>query len=119
MSIRDSIQFDMQSRMQEVLSACRNQRELALNEIGFQVRSHVLTLVPVKTGTLARSFWHVTDDDSVTIGTNVKYGKYVEFNDRTTHSKTGYTNGKPHFLRDSVQNHLSEYKAIAERRLKT
>ena len=111
---RNELQFDLQSHMQEVLSACRNQRELALNEIGFQVRSHVLTLVPIDTGTLARSFTHVTDDDSVTIGTNVKYGVYVEFNDNAKH-----LNGKAHFLRDSVQNHLGEYKMIAERRLKT
>lgn len=112
--IRNGISFELQSHMQEVLSACRNQRELALNEIGFQVRSHVLTLVPIDTGNLARNFTHRTDDDSVTIGTNVTYGKFVEFNDNAKH-----TNGQAHFLRDSVQNHLGEYKMIAERRLKT
>ena len=114
MSIRNGIQFELQSHMQEVLSACRNQKELALNEIGFQVRSHINTLVPIDTGTLARSFTHFTDDNSVTIGTNITYGKYVEFDDNARH-----TNGKAHFVRDSVFNHLSEYKAIAERRLKT
>lgn len=110
---RGEIQFEFQSHAQEVLSALHNQRELALNEIGFQVISHVLTTVPIDTGTLARSFTHYTDDNSVTIGTDVEYAIYVETDDRVHH-----VNGKAHFFRDAIQNHMDEYKMIAERRLK-
>ena len=54
-------------------------------------------------------------DESVYIGTNVEYGKYVEFGHKSPKGKQ--VPAQP-FLRPAVQDHLDEYKRIAEKYLK-
>ena len=50
---------------------------------------------------------------AVFIGTNVEYAPSVEFNDNAKHIV-----GKAHFLRDSVANHINEYKNIMANELR-
>lgn len=54
-------------------------------------------------------------DESVYIGTNVEYAKYVEFGHQ---SPAGKQVSPQPFLRPAVQDHLDEYKRIAEQELK-
>lgn len=54
-------------------------------------------------------------DECVYIGTNVEYAKYVEFGHKSPSGKQ--VPAQP-FLRPAVQNHLDEYKRIAESELR-
>lgn len=87
----------------------------ALEAIGLTAERHAKADCPVDTGRLRNSITHMVDDgeQSVYIGTNVEYGKYVELRDSTHH-----ISGKAHFLRDAAANHGSEYRRIAEAQLK-
>ena len=87
----------------------------ALEAIGLTAERHAKTDCPVDTGRLRNSITHMVDEgeQSVYIGTNVEYGKYVELRDSTHH-----ISGKAHFLRDAAANHGSEYRRIAEAQLK-
>lgn len=49
-------------------------------------------------------------DASVTVGTNVEYGKYIELGARNM--------GARPFLRNAMANYIDEYKEILERHLK-
>lgn len=51
-------------------------------------------------------------DHTVYIGTNVEYAPAQEYTDMN------HRVGQAHFLRDSLQNHISEYKQILEAGLK-
>lgn len=87
----------------------------ALEAIGLTAERHAKADCPVDTGRLRNSISHMVDEgeQSVYIGTNVEYGKYVELRDSTHH-----ISGKAHFLRDAAANHGSEYRRIAEAQLK-
>ena len=87
----------------------------ALEAIGLTAERHAKAECPVDTGRLRNSITHMVDEgeQSVYIGTNVEYGKYVELRDSTHH-----ISGKAHFLRDAAANHGSEYRRIAEAQLK-
>lgn len=87
----------------------------ALEVIGLTAERHAKADCPVDTGRLRNSITHMVDEgeQSVYIGTNVEYGKYVELRDSTHH-----ISGKAHFLRDAAANHGSEYRRIAEAQLK-
>lgn len=98
---------------QEVLYALEGAQYRALDAVGFAAESNVKILTPVDTGRLKGSIGHYVDDDAVVIGTNVEYGKYVEFNDKAFHD-----DGQAHYLRDGINKHIKEYKAIFESELK-
>ena len=87
----------------------------ALEAIGLTAERHAKADCPVDTGRLRNSISHMVNEgeQSVYIGTNVEYGKYVELRDSTHH-----ISGKAHFLRDAAANHGSEYRRIAEAQLK-
>lgn len=95
-----------------IMSALYGAKYVALDTVGFAAESNVKILTPVKTSRLKGSIGHYVDDNAVVIGTNVEYGKYVEFNDRARHS-----NGQAHFLRDGIANHVSEYQQILKQAL--
>lgn len=92
----------------------------------------------VDTGNLRNSITHTIKGKDGYIGTNVKYGKYIEFG-TGVHAETGgrqtpwtypmetqqgvvfvHTNGaKPRpFLRPAVTEHVEEYKAIITDQMK-
>lgn len=61
-----------------------------------------------RTGNLRNSLTHATEENLVRIGTNVDYGKYVEF---------GTSKGmkaRP-YLRQTITNHIEEYKEIVKK----
>ena len=97
---------------------------VALEALGLTAEGYAKANTPVGTpestgikgymgGTLRNSISHATQEDTAYIGTNVKYAKYVEFNDSASH-----ITGRAHFLRDSVSKHDSEYKQMIESILK-
>ncbi len=97
----------------KILTAFEEQIKLALDSIGETAEGYAKDDCPVDTGNLRNSINYAVKGNAVYIGTNVVYGKYVEFNDRARH-----INGKAHFLRDAATTHGKEYKAIAEAALR-
>lgn len=95
------------SHMDEVLKEVDDRIELALDTVGITAVSDVQILTPVDTGRLRASISHQTSGKGLYIGTNVEYGKYVEYGDKATHK-----NGQAHFLRDGLQNNISKYESI-------
>lgn len=55
------------------------------------------------------------DEKAVYVGTNVEYAQYVEFNEKARHRQP--TAGA-HFIRDSLKDHLDQYKKILANELK-
>lgn len=80
-----------------------------LEEMGLAAEGYAKVGCPVGTGRLRNSITHVTDPDSgkAYIGTNVEYGRYVEFREDVSHEK-----GHAHFLRDAAAGHTAEYVQI-------
>lgn len=91
----------------EVLDELNANIEVALDAVGVTATSDVQVLVPVDTGRLRDSITHRVDGNSVSIGTNVEYGKYVELGDNKTHK-----NGQAHFLRDGIENNIDKYRQM-------
>ena len=80
--------------------------EKALTMIGIQAMNYATLKCPVDTGRLAGSITSRVEGDTVTIGTNVEYGKYVEFG-------TSRMGAQP-FIGPAATGHGAEYKAIAQ-----
>ena len=100
--------FKFTDNSQAVLSALDGQKYLALDKVGKEVLFYADIYVPKDTGRLANSLEHYVDDDAVVIGTNVKYGKYVELREDLTHKPPT----RAHFLRDSITEHLDELHSV-------
>lgn len=83
---------------------------LALSKVGFRAEDHVKALAPVDTGRLRGSITHLVDDRSVTIGTNVEYGKYQELG-------TSKMEAQP-FLEPGISNNMEQFKEIIRNELK-
>lgn len=111
----------------KVKKELRDKVQLALKLIGEAAEGHAKADCPVDTGRLRNSITYATttghgggdstpqgtpEEDSVYIGSNVEYAKYVEF------LSMAHKTGKAHFLRDAATTHNSEYKQIAETILK-
>lgn len=95
----------------KVIKALQQQLRAALDEIGQQAVKNAKSTVPVKTGNLKNSLDYSVSDDKLKIGTDVDYGKYVELGSIHNHTAT-------HFLLNSMQNHVGEYKQTIENHLK-
>lgn len=100
-------------------------------------KSNITAEGRVDTGRLRSSITHTSKDDTVYIGTNVEYAVYNEVGTgiyldpelgtgRQTPWRYVDQNGvghvtrgmKPiHFLKNAIQDHVSEYKELAEREL--
>ena len=91
------------------LSALNQALSRGLEEMGLVAEGYAKAGCPVDTGRLRNSITHVTDPDSgkAYIGTNVEYGRYVEFREDVSHK-----NGHAHFLRDAAVGHTAEYAQI-------
>ena len=96
------------SKVPEALSNMNDKRGIALEVIGGRAESYAKQLCPVDTGRLRNSITHaqLTEDTEV-IGTNVEYAPYVELG-------TSRQRAQP-YLRPAAENHVSEYRAIVDR----
>lgn len=129
-----TVEFDFESRADEVKEELAAKKEKALYMIGLQAEGYAKTYCPVDTGRLRNSISFATstravsgggpnepspkaspddytprgapDEDEVVIGTNVEYAVYVEL---------GSLGRSPvHFLERAASGHADEYKAIIE-----
>lgn len=82
----------------------------ALEAIGLQAEGYAKMLAPVDTGRLRNSLTHTVEGDAAYIGTNVEYAPYVEYGTRRTKAQP--------FLKPAVQDHIDEYRAIAENEMR-
>ena len=110
---------------QELIDACKR----ALEICGGKAETYAKLNCPVRTGNLRNSITHEVADDgkSVTVGTAVSYGMFVELGHIQEvgryvpaigrRLKNEFVKPRP-FLRPAVENHLSEYKSIIESELK-
>lgn len=128
----------------EVLTEAMKAKRAALEAVGLKAEGYAkreLTEFPaVDTGRLRNSITHAIgkgdDDDSVYIGTNVEYGKWIE-NGTGIYASDGQgrkdpwvyqddegnyhlTNGvRPvHFLKKAATEHSDEYREIVEKKFK-
>lgn len=107
--------IDFHSNVDEILNMKDDGIERALEAIGLQAEAYAkLNLYPghgLDTGRLRNSITHVQEnEDTEIIGTNVEYAPYVEMGTRRTQPKP--------YLKPAVQDHIAEYKRIAEEYLK-
>lgn len=81
-----------------------------LKSLGVTAQKYARDLCPVDTSTLKNSISHrvAKDESAVYIGTNVKYGVYVEFGDYN------HKVGQKHFLRSAITYHEDHYKEMIE-----
>ena len=64
-----------QEMMQKVLKAIN----IGIQKATFDIERHALRLVPVDTGRLKGSIYAKTGKNSITIGSDTEYDKFVEF----------------------------------------
>lgn len=107
-SMEVKIQTDNTDKIKQI---ARENLQTALALIGQAAETNAIyeitVLGAVDTGNLRRSIEHGDDGkDTAYVGTNVEYGKYVEY---------GTSKMKPRpFLKQAVQNHQAEYKSLLE-----
>ena len=106
------IDVTVTSHRQEAIDLKNEAVARALEKMGLVAERYAKEYAPVDTGRLRNSITHATapEEGAVYIGTNVEYGIYQEFG-------TVNQAGTP-FLRPALDNHLGEYKSIAESELK-
>ena len=127
----------------EVIDAKNAAVVRALEQIGILAEKYAKALCPVGTsestgiqgyrgGTLRDSITHQTDENSVTVGSNVVYAPFVELGTGPNfvpppewetfapYSKKGgghrYVHPRP-YLRPAIEDHLGEFKEIIESEL--
>ena len=96
---------------EEIKKKARENLMTALELIAQQAEANavyeITALGAVDTGNLRRNIEHGVDgEDTAYVGTNVEYGKYVEYG-------TSKMPARP-FLKQAVENHKAEYKKLLE-----
>ena len=100
----------------EVLAEFHRKKQMALEMIGLQAEGYVQFLAPYDTGRLRNSITHrLLGDDAVAVGTNVEYAVYQEMGT----SRMLAANGGIGYLRPGVQNHMDEYRSIADQAMRS
>lgn len=90
-----------------VKAALVEAKKQALEAIGMQAENYTKMNAPVDTGRLRNSITHAQEDENtVAIGTAVEYAAYVELGTQRTAAQP--------YLRPAIEDHMSEYKQIAE-----
>lgn len=124
-----AIEITIDDKSPEVLNALINAVERGLEAIGETAVDYAQSECPRDTGNLQGSITCQRQEFTELIGTNVEYGKYVEFGTGKFAESGGrrtawryqddagnwhVTEGqKPHpFLRPAIEKHLSEYKNL-------
>lgn len=107
--------FEFKDNTKEVLEALKFAKKRGLEAIGESAESYAKEELyeghGVDTGNLRNRISNsVLNDDSVIIGTNVKYAPYVELGHR---GFPGY-----HFLQKAATEHKEEYKSLLEQSMR-
>ena len=103
--------IDFHSNVDEIINLKDEGIERALEAIGLQAEGYAKMKAPVDTGNLRNSITHAQEDeDTEILGTVVEYAPYQEFGTRRTPAHP--------FFKPAVQDHINEYKRIAEQYLK-
>ena len=113
------VKVEVVSHSAEVLGAVGNKRQIILKKWGIAGETNAKEEIDkavyntpesksgyVRTGRLRNSLTHAVQDRSMYIGTNVEYAPYVELG-------TSKMKARP-YLKPAIENHMSEYKEIAE-----
>lgn len=101
---------DIFSNVDGAIGEMREKIPLVLEIIGMAAEGYAKGYCPVDTGRLRNSITHTVQGDSAYIGTNVEYAPYVEMG-------TSRMKAQP-YLKPAVQNHMNEYKSLANKALK-
>lgn len=138
---------DITDNTAEVLAALSRASARALEIIGGKAESYAKGLAPVDTGALRNSITHKADGGTMIVGSNIEYAPYIElgtgkeyspppdwiennakrgrgldkwyYKDKLTGEwHVGFPQKPRPFLRPSIEDHVQEYKAIAEAELK-
>lgn len=124
-----SVDVKINDHSKEVIEAKDKAVAKALEMMGLQCETYAKMMCPVDTGMLRNSLTHDVrmSEEAVYIGTNVEYAPYVELGHKQTPGRyvpaiekrlvRDFVPGKP-YLRPAVENHVAEYKKIAEECLK-
>lgn len=96
----------------EIKAAKKLAVEQALTQIGDTCATYAAGIAPVDTGNLKGSIDKKVSigEEAVYVGTNVDYAIYQEFGT----AKNKAANGGKGYLRPAVQEHIDEYKDIAQ-----
>ena len=120
----------VQNNKDEILRMVDQATGAALWAIGAEMEANAKKYeTRVDTGRLRDSISHAETDDTVYVGTNVKYAPVHELGGRThfisrlshrlvTGKKLRRRYSALHFLQRSVSNHVDRYKAILEAALR-
>ena len=90
----------------QIINKLGNEVTTILKAVGEKAEGYAKADCPVDTGRLRNSITHQEEQNAVYIGSNVEYAPAIEFRDMS------HKNGKAHFLRDSLQDHLDEYEKL-------
>lgn len=90
----------------QIINKLGNEMETILKAVGEKAEGYAKQDCPVDTGRLRNSIAHQEEQNVVYIGSDVEYAPAIEFRDMA------HKNGKAHFLRDALQNHLDEYEKL-------
>lgn len=110
-----NIDVDVKLNIKEFQNASKRMINLALKTIGQEAEKNAKAGCPVDTDTLRGSITNqvLEDEQAVIIGTDVKYGKYVELGEHAKHKVGG-----AHFLRNGIVDHIDQYQNILEQYLR-
>lgn len=110
-----NLDFSVVSHANEIMLMLKSQAARGMKSVGDTAEGYVKLLTPVDTGTLRDSIDNiVTSDNTVVIGTNVKYARAVEFGDNMNFKHDKNPAAQAHYLRDGVSSHRDEYQRILE-----
>lgn len=100
----------------EVLKELQDKIPTVLEAWGLQAERHAKEYCPVDTGRLRNSITHAEGEEENTevVATNVYYAPYVEAGHILP---SGKQVAPQPFLKPAVENHISEYQAIAKKYL--
>lgn len=121
-----NIDIDVKLNIKDFQNASKRVINLALKTIGQEAEKNAKAGCPVGSpestgipgyigGTLRGSITNqvLEDEQAVIIGTDVKYGKYVELGEHARHLVGG-----AHFLRNGIVDHIDQYQNILEQFLR-
>lgn len=98
------VDIDITDYTEEITAGIKAAIKRALIRIGLDAETYAKKVVRVVTGRLRNSITHYVKGNSVFIGSNVEYARYVE---------EGTSRAKPHpYLRPAVTNNMDEWKQI-------